>query len=329
MTQFSVYKLHFTSPLHIGDNRDDYGISLKSIQSDTLYAALTACLAKIGVKIPVDGDLGCAISSLFPFYQSSPNEEPVYFFPKPMINQVLYLKNVGNAKRAKKVNWIDLDYFNRVLNNYRLFSEDADIQNVKNSEFLTSRRIADEFVQSKVSQRVTISRTGDEDAHPFYMDRVYFKDYSGLFFISYGDESLLERGLKILQFEGIGTDRNVGNGFFEYEKSTINISDSNGGDMAISLSVFIPENEMQLNSLLDSEHVSYDFIRRGGWITTEPYNSLRKNSIYAFVPGSIFSMKQSSVSICGSIVNLKPEVLPSNAHPMWRCGKSIFLPIKI
>lgn len=29
MPEFNVYKLHFTSPLHIGDNRSDHGISLK------------------------------------------------------------------------------------------------------------------------------------------------------------------------------------------------------------------------------------------------------------------------------------------------------------
>jgi hypothetical protein len=58
---FLIYKLHFTTPLHLGDARDDYSVSLKSIASDTMYAALTACLAKIGKEIPPDGDLGFTI----------------------------------------------------------------------------------------------------------------------------------------------------------------------------------------------------------------------------------------------------------------------------
>ena len=49
--QFTVYRLHFTSPLHIGDAREDYGISLKTLSSDTLYAALTATLAKMGESL--------------------------------------------------------------------------------------------------------------------------------------------------------------------------------------------------------------------------------------------------------------------------------------
>ena len=39
---FSIYKLHFTTPVHLGDMRDDYGISLKAMASDTMYAALIA-----------------------------------------------------------------------------------------------------------------------------------------------------------------------------------------------------------------------------------------------------------------------------------------------
>ena len=80
---FLIYKLHFTTPLHLGDARDDYSISLKSVSSDTMYAALTASLAKIGKAIPPNGDLGFTISSLFPFYQKDTKSKTVLFFPRP------------------------------------------------------------------------------------------------------------------------------------------------------------------------------------------------------------------------------------------------------
>ena len=57
---FKVFKLHFTTPLHIGDARDDYSISQKTIASDTMYAAITATLAKLGREIK-EGDLGSHI----------------------------------------------------------------------------------------------------------------------------------------------------------------------------------------------------------------------------------------------------------------------------
>ncbi|KAA6311035.1 hypothetical protein EZS27_037765, partial [termite gut metagenome] len=46
-----------------------------------------------------------------------------------------------------------------------------------------------------------------------------FKDYSGLFFVVLGDDtSLLDAAMEVLQHEGIGTDRNVGNGFLLLKK---------------------------------------------------------------------------------------------------------------
>src|SRR5690554_2484421 len=112
-TKFKVYKLHFTTPLHIGDERDDYSISLKTYQSDAMYAALTSCLAKIGVEIPDNGDLGVNISSLFPFYQKSETDNAVYFLPKLLKVKPPKLEHLNDAKKVKKVNWIELFYFEK------------------------------------------------------------------------------------------------------------------------------------------------------------------------------------------------------------------------
>ena len=95
--------------------------------------------------------------------------------------------------------------------------------------------------------------------------------------------------------------------------------------------MFIPESKEQLKSLMDSEDVAYDFTRRGGWITTSPYTSLRKNAIYGFLPGSVFSLKDDETcSVIGKIADLKPEIgnLTPN-HPIWRNGKAIMLPMYI
>ncbi len=75
-------------------------------------------------------------------------------------------------------------------------------------------------------------------------------------------------------------------------------------------------------------HVAYDLIRRGGWITDPGYNTFRKNIIYAFSPASIFNLAIQNVAINGKIVNLCPKEI-ALSHPIWRYGKSIFLPIRI
>ena len=106
MSTFKVYKLHFTSPLHISDQHEDDSNSQKTIQSDTLYAALTSCLAKIGKLIPADGDLGFVVSSLFPYYQRGVEDAPIYFLPMPMQARQPVLSDVSLAKKVKKVQWV-------------------------------------------------------------------------------------------------------------------------------------------------------------------------------------------------------------------------------
>lgn len=325
--KFTIYKLHFTSPLHIGDARDDYSISLKTFASDTMYAALTSCLAKLGEAIPPDGDLGCVISSLFPFYQKEKKNETVLFFPKPLKQTLPKLEDLTKAKSVKKVSWLDKNYFEKVINGETLFEGGADVDNIK-GDFLTDDKNFDkDFITSQVFPRVTVSRDGSEDAVPFYMDRVFFKGYSGLYFIAEGDLTLIEKALKLLQIEGIGTDRNVGNGFFEYEKSDVILNIPDSSEFALGLSNYIPNCEKELKELLDSDDVAYDFVRRGGWITTPPHNTIRKNVVYAFSASSVFKMKLSGVCTLGKIVDLKPTGV-NVEHKIWRCGKALFISIK-
>jgi len=328
---FNVYKLHFTSPVHLGDARDDYGISLRTIASDTMYAALISCLAKLGEEVPNDGDLGCTISSLFPFYQKDRETDAVLFFPKPLKQTMpTSEKAIEERKKIKKVAWLDAKYFSKILKGEQLF-DDATIDHIQ-GEYLTNREIDKGFLSSQVSARVTVSRDGQEDAKPFYMDRISFKGYSGLYFLVEGDTSLLKKALDLLQHEGIGTDRNVGNGYFEYTTDTIVMDIPDNVDYAISLSSFVPESKEQLQALLDSDEVAYDFHRRGGWITTPPHNTLRKNVIYAFTAASVFKSDDNGLAVKGKVgIDLKPEISWDDKlnHPIWRCGRALFLPIKL
>jgi len=325
MAKFKVYKLHFKTPLHLGDERDDYSISLKTIHSDTMYSALISSLAKMGNDIPQDGDLGFTISSLFPFYQENEESNANYFFPKPLKQTMPKLKDISKAKDVKKVLWLDKYYFEKIINGTSLFEDDESINCIK-GEYLTEANIEKDFISSQVFPRVTVSRSGQEDAKPFYMEKIFFTDNSGLFFIAQGETDLLEKALNLLQHEGIGTDRNVGNGFFEYTTDEIEINLPKDSVNIMSLSLFIPEDQQQLVKMFEGENVAYDFVRRGGWITTPPYNTYRKNAIYAFLPGSVFNNRSSETH--GKIVDLKPEIEHANfSHSIWRNGKAIFIPI--
>ena len=338
MATFKIYKLHFTAPLHISDQHEDLGNSQKIIQSDTLYAALMSCLAKQGENLPEDGNLGFTVSSLFPYFQKDKDSNPVYFLPIPMQAKQAELADVSKAKKVKKVQWVDSALFSSILSGEPLFDRtDKYVSNIQESYLTTFELPEDingnkEFIKSEVSQRVTLkSRTGEEDAKPFYVDKILFRHHAGLYFIAEGDTSLLEKALQLLSMEGIGTDRNVGYGFFEYTADTLSLDLPNEANHQLSLSLFIPESKEQLVKLMNSERVAYDFVRRGGWITTYPYITLRKNAIYGFLPGSVFHKDEGqATTVVGKIVDLKPDTVDVEiAHHVWRNGRTIMLPIII
>lgn len=321
---YTAYMLRFTGPLHIGDNRDDYGSSHRSISSDTMYAALTATLAKMGKEIPADGDLGCVISAVFPYFRENHNAPATLFFPKPLSLALPRLKkeNAADAKKLKKVRWIDWPYLSRILAGEDVFSSDSVSASVK-GEYLTDTDIDESFMVSEILERVTVSRVFD-DSKPFYMERIHFKGDSGLFFLAEGNTEMIDEALPLLSIEGIGTDRNIGNGTFEFEKTVLETNLPQDADYGLSLSTFIPEDERHLESLLAGEAVAYELCRRGGWVATPPYLSIRKNAIYAFSPGSVFHGFKSE---SGRIVDLRPKGLVP--HPIWRCGKALVFPIKL
>lgn len=338
MATFKIYKLHFTAPLHISDQHDDMGNSQKVIQSDMLYAALLSCLAKSSESIPENGDLGFTVSSLFPYFQKEEDSTPVYFLPIPMQAKQAELADATKAKMVKKVQWIDSNLYSSVLSGESLFDGgDSFIPYIQES-YLTTYELPEgingskEFVCSEMSQRVKLeSRTGEEDAKPFYVDKILFRHYAGLYFIAEGETTLLEKALTLLSMEGIGTDRNVGYGFFDYTTDSLSMDLPKNACHQLSLSLFIPESKEQLEMLMDSERVAYDFVRRGGWITTYPYLTLRKNAIYGFLPGSVFRKEEEkNATVIGKIVDLKPETVDVEiAHHIWRNGKAIMLPIKL
>lgn len=338
MATYKIFKLRFTSPLHIADRHEDNSTSLKTIQSDTLYAALIACLAKTGMAIPDDGDLGFTVSSLFPYFQRDEDGKPVYFLPMPMQARMSELTNVSMAKKVKKVQWVDADLYAKMLSGESFFDRTDEYFPCIQESYLTRTSLPEdangskEFVKSEVSQRVTLqSRTGEEDAKPYYVDKVIFRYDSGLYFLAEGDTGLLEKALRVLATEGIGTDRNVGFGFFDFSVDNLTLELPNDANYQVTLSLFIPESKEQLQEMLDSDKVAYDFVRRGGWITTYPYTTLRKNVIYGFTLGSVFNLPQQQTgATVGKTVNLKPEIgeLTPN-HPVWRNGRALMLPIKL
>lgn len=325
----TAYRIYFNGPVHISDSRSDYGSSANRVHSDSFYAALIASLTK--VKENVQADLGCTISSLFPF--TSSGEKIIYFFPKPFVDLKIYT-DFDDIKILKRVEWLDKTYFQELLNGSIKNSID---ENTIKGSYLSSYDLDENFIQRQVTPRVAVPRSieeNDGDTKIFYIEKIYFKDKSGLYFICRGDRTELETALNILQHEGIGTDRNVGFGHFRYEIDRhFELEVPNQTEHYVSLSLFNPGDTATLNKLIDDQNAAWEIVKRGGWITSEGNTGIRKKSIYMMSEGSIFYSPDNNLEVFGKIdFDLNPgavEGFTPPKYPIWRSGRSLFLPIKM
>ena len=324
--RYKAYVLHFTSPLHIGNAREDYGSCQKTVASDSMYAALTSTLAEVGHPLPADGDLGCVISSLFPFREMDEQRERVYFFPRPFSPVHPRTENPADNKLLKKVKWVDSYWLQKLLKGDGMPTRTDQMKSI-HGEYLTRGYWKEDFIISAEMQRVAIAaRDRSEPPMPFYMDKVLFRGRSGLFFLCEGDTSLVDAAMPILQQSGLGTDKAVGNGAFEYEVDEIDLEVPNEATAAMCLSVYIPSSKAELEAGLSHPAAAYTLSRRGGWIASQEKMLLRKRAIYALAEGSVLA-RQAECDVAGRIVDLNPsEALVE--HPVWRCGKALFLPLK-
>jgi CRISPR type III-A-associated RAMP protein Csm4 len=331
-----IYRLSFSTPLHIGNERDDYAQGSMKVHSDTLYAAIWFAYSQLGLQayIPTDtnaNDLGFVLSSSFPFYQRNETDFQ-YFLPRPLHTKNVKFENVEDTKlrkKVKKIAWVDLETFGLYINNQQPeYTEDK-----INGSFFSMRSIKEfKFVESQVMPRATVSRIPNEDTKIFYTERFYFPPNTGIYFIALfkdaEEQKRFEGALRLLEVEGIGTDRNVGNGKFTFSKAPAfafpTVKTPN--HLAMALGVYCPESKEELVESLKDENIGYELVERGGWLS-EPYNTWRKKNVFMFNEGSIFKSDSLGILPKGKNVNVKPDEIDNVkvAHPVWRCGKTLFI----
>jgi len=357
-----LVKLYFTTPLHIGNERSDYVSSNFIMHSDAFMAAIFHAWSRLGYgkHIPDSPEKlpGFVISSLFPFVNAPGNSKSYYFLPKPRWGYKIdddfkdgQEKQPGQnqydiyRKQLKKAVYVDWYLFPKILQESKLSS--VNLSNRLGSYFWIGDdgvplETLQNIVRSQIVPRATVSRSGTEDTVIYYVERHYFQpNQSGLYFLIYyedEDKQLRERIEKAIYFlgqEGIGTDRNVGNGKFKpefCEPPEMQIDDSRQG-YAVNLGLYHPSSFGELQHMLHdnrtTSQISYELIRRSGWLS-EPYQTWRKRAVYMFSEGSVFkrlSDSDNKVITMGSNVDVKPQhVHPPIPHPVWRFGRTIFIP---
>lgn len=331
-------KLRFSTPVHLGRGLEDLDRSETVYHSDSLKSAIYAVgLAQFPHWEEDDANVffnGFRVSSCFPFA----GEE--LFLPKPFLNIRFQFEGVADdrqAKTGKKVSFLSLKHFEEYVN----VGEGELIQVQQNRKTPDEQFICENettakrsFFKTEVQQRVTVPLEGDEtETRPFYVDRLYFEKDCGLYFLVdfRGNTELRNQvlqTLKLLGDLGIGTDRTVGNGLFEFDPQTdvqpVSINISGKHQKRMNLGLYLPEETEFAQIDLDKSH--WSLLKRGGYMggtSNDEFLSLRKKSLYFFGEGSVFTAFQQLV---GKKENLQPE-WNTSMHPVWRDGQCLFITI--
>lgn len=349
---WKIVKLRFTTPLHISRGRDDYDKSESSYHSDSLKAAVYA----VGLShFPHWTDWhpfaeNIRLSSCFPFAGDE------YFLPKPVLKKKIIFSGVPSdllSKKVKKVEFMEKSQLEQFLNAKGDWHVEAQVLH-PNGKFIckseknftkteNSKKQSFDFFKTEVQQRVSVPLEGETDeqgkpvpSRPYYVERIYFNTHCGLYFIAeFGHpqwEQEFYKALKILGQQGIGTDRTVGNGFFEFNENTdvtdFQINVQSNSDLQMPLGLYLPTKEE--HAAIDFDHSHWGMIKRGGFMAGSEHEHLRhlwKNNIYMFSEGSVF---KATMPLKGKYENLQPQLADEwgkDMHPVWRDGQCLMLTI--
>ncbi len=346
---FTLVKMHnFKGGLHLSrGRRNSYSESQNLLHSDTLKSALFYCALQLFGEEKINESFlrGFRISSAFPFTRQ--DEKELYFFPKPNAHLKIEIKNVKGSdikskhKMLKKLAYLDKALFEKVISNepVTLLDQQQIHKNFAGMEMMCEPKI----FENETYQHVEVPRIGSVDSTTYYVDKRYFKPESGLFFLMVADNEIIREqvfsALKLLADSGLGTDRNNGNGFFEFSGKVGNdvidnfrLKVPDDPTHEINLSLYLPVDKEELGDMSNSQ---YELVKRGGYLAS-PENSnhltLRKRSVYMFLEGSVFHENKSRK---GNIANLQPNIkdlenvnIEKVDHPVYRDGQALFLPYK-
>lgn len=347
-TKARIYKLKFTSPLHINKSKgsDDYSRSDKFIHSDTLKSALFSKALLLDpelhfVEKGYDFFKSFIVSSTFPYYKN------ILFLPKP--KGILPFKEHAQTqssfdfhKNLRKISFIEWHLFVDAFCNSTNVATDIEVQLIKswkcivradNKFTIHNSDYEKEIILTSTQERVYIKNyevsaiSNSQRTDPYIVERIFFREEAGLYFILKAEQgfdyAFFEKTLRTLGDYGIGTDRNVGNGQFEViEFFDIDLPYLDKATYCTNLSLFIPKRE-EID--LFGETCQYKLLQRGGWISNVidlEYmdKHVLKKSVFMIEEGSLLMNNQ----FVGKIVDLRPDTF---SHPVWRDGRSVFLPI--
>jgi len=346
----AVYKLRFPHGIHVGA----YGIGTEDVRitipADTLFSALLSAWIGLGNdpepwtsefprthdKETLDADPPFLLTSAFPYKGS------VLFLPRPL--DPSYLQKIPEKDRKK---WKKLPFISETL--LLKMAKGASFEEILNEgEFRLKGKVFVHRDESKeipdgspvweehTVPRVTLDRVSST-SNLFHVGRVEFAKGAGLWFgVIWRDserpcgdvtfKEAFEIALKALSQSGIGGERSVGYGVFNYElMDEFNWPEPLPGRPALLLSRYNPRPDELPEVLRDAPGYLLEEVR--GW-TFSPHGQFRRRSIVMLKEGSVIRPRN---GVMGHVVDVGPlhaeKKEPLLPHPVWRYGLAAVFPL--
>jgi len=312
-----LIKLRFKSAFHAGS--DYAGIGLEStnfiFHSDTIFSGLAnqwVKLPKKGWKISplpsLDEIVNRLNSNTPPFRLSSafPFKGEDYYLPTPLGLSSRFVDDF------KDIPYLELDEFLDFINQGKI------------PEYPFS---PDEILLTYLTPRVSLDRIS-QMSNIFFSAGVKFKQGGLYFILEINNEDLdkpLETCLELLAEAGLGGERTVGYGQFEFEQRNIT-NDYRWEELwkhkenkerltYYSLSLICPREEETKFAL------AYEIIPRKGWVYSDFGPTLKRRTSKMFKEGSLFSQP-----VKGKVIDVRPRYY-QKIHAVYRYGLALTLPL--
>ena len=352
-----LYRLTFPDGLLLSKGRpDSYESPEALLRADTLKAALLACALPLYPELEPEERsrkwLGSfRLTSGFPFCAYGGDDEKKipphyeYFFPKPL-TKLFELRDVlreDAGKPLKKLRWLGQSYFEKLLqaDDQTTFERDhlLDGGALISDKIKATDKPKDHPAQvSALHQQphVFVPRGGGLDAVPYHTESLHFGPGAGLWFaVKYDDPAVqvqVEAALRLLGDSGLGTDKNLGRGHFDWKSDELRLTvpDAATATHRLNLAPWCPDIATQELTDATLADASYALSKRGGYLAApaqEELVRLRKKSIYMFDEGSVFPATGPEPT--GALHDLAPAAAEGFHldHPVWRDGRPLWLPI--
>ncbi len=336
----TLYRLRFRSPLHIGERGVGLEETREYLPADTLFSAIcTAWRWLYGEQSLthqlldpfVAGSPSFLLTSAFPFAGD------VLFFPRPQGNwDNVQAGNLADRKSIKRLRWLSQDIFRRWISGEQILLSDEQVimdgsvwledADKKSLAKLIDPSTGDiNLFRAHNVPRVTLDRI-TQASNIWFLRQVLFAKDSGLWLaIEYRDmgvRSQVEACLRLLGDCGLGGERNAGCGLFLLDPpQDIDLPEVSDAGYGVTLAPLCPRAH-ELPTLLGS-NTAYEVMARRGWVGSPEGGNLRRQVVYMFAEGSVFSTP--TVSPVGQLVNVKPAPCP---HDVWRYGYAYLLGVK-